>query len=358
MGQLLVHHRRWAYLVYAVGMLSVPFIQGHIDSTQTLRDVTLALLILTLMAYLELFFAAERGSLRYRKMAGNPDLLILADTHPIHTFPSMWAAWIGGWNKLTFIALIIGRFTVALCFSLYLHFFTPDFIPSIFTYVSHNGYYDYWWPVWEQVILAIGILIVLGLAESALMLALATLVYTRVRRRQTWRVLFFLGGRGVLGLGALIGIFLMSGGVSVITEWAGLGTAQRYPTYICYDSDGEYAPQTLPAPLCRDILLVQQVHRASETVQIALFSHFDAGIMTAASLMRPHQSRRFLGEGLSYRAKYVNPNIGTFGGNFPPTYWLISPWWLLLRMSIAGLLAALLMRGSTRLLWRRARYET
>lgn len=355
MTQWMMRHRRWAYLAYALGMLSIPFATGYIDSADEVRGLFYALIPLTLIAYGELFLAVEHGSLNYRKMTGNPDLLILADTQPSHTFSAMWWAWVGGWRSVTLIALIIGRFVVALGVSHYLHLYIPSSTLKMFAYVSHNGYYLYWWPVWWQMALAFGLLTVLALVESVSMIALATLIYTRVRRRVQWRQLAFVSARLVWGMMGLFGAWLLFPALEAVQHLGGYTLASQYPTYICYDINGDYAPLMLPEPLCRDILISQQIRRVGETAQIALITQLDGGILTAASVMRPHQKYRFRGKFLEYRPRLVNPNINSF--SYQTTYWLISPWWLVFRMIFAGILSALLMRGVTVWLWRLARYR-
>ncbi len=357
MTHLIVRHRRWVYLAYALGMLSVPFAVGYVDDVGIIQALLLALIALSIAAYAEMFAAAERGSLNYRKMTGNTDLLILADTHPAHTAKHVWDALTGQFRWLTLAALVIGRFAVALALSHYLHIYIPSSALRIFAYVSHNGYYLHWWPVWGQMALALAVLTAFALAESGLMIALATLIYTRVRRRTQWRLMMVMGGRLALGMGGVLGVILLFYAMSAALDLGEYPQARDYPTYICYNFKGYYDDTSgrLSAGLCREIALKHQLRRVGETAQIALFSQLDSGLMTAASLMRPQQTVRFRGEGLAYRPQYVNPNINNF--SYQTTYWMISPWWLIIRMGFAAIFGVLILRGLTRLLWRGARYD-
>lgn len=345
-------HRYLLYLTAALGLLSVPAAIGYVRSALLLAALGVALAVLTLVVYAEIFNAAERGSIRYRKMTGQPDLLTLADTHPIRNRAEVWHVLTGGARWLTLLSLAVGRLAFALAASHYLHIYIPNSALRIFGYVSHNGYFELWWPVWWQIALAAGVLVAFTWAEAALMVAWASLLYGRIRRRGRLRFGLFIGGRLALGIGALAAV----GFGYAVTDWAlNLGAhpqARDFLVYACYSS-GDYLPMAdaLTYGLCDEIATKHTVRRAAETVQIGLFSLFDGGTMAASSMMRPHLTYRFRGEGLSARPQLITPNGGGFGTP-AISYWLISPWRLILRMLLAVVLGLLAMRLMTWALWR------
>ncbi|MCU0464856.1 MAG: hypothetical protein MUF38_09835 [Anaerolineae bacterium] len=345
-------HRYLLYLTVALGLLSVPAVVGYVRSAPLLTALGVALAVLTLVVYAEIFNAAERGSIRYRKMTGQPDLLTLADTQPIHNRAEVWQFLTGGARWLTLLALAVGRLAFALAASHYLHIYIPNSALRIFGYVSHNGYFELWWPVWWQMALAAGVLIAFTWAEAALMVAWASLLYGRIRLRGRLRFGLFIGGRTALGILALAAV----GFGYTITDWVlNLGPYPRARMFMldaCYVG-GDYMvlAAALTDELCDEIAAKHAVRRTAETVQIGLFSLFDGGTMAASSLMRPQQTYRFRGEGLSARPQLITPSGGSFGRPIV-TYWLISPWRLILRVLLAVVLGLLAMRFMTWALWR------
>jgi hypothetical protein len=330
-------HRIWLYLILAAAMLAAPLLQ-YTDSGERLGALAAGAVVLTLIAYGEIFASVRRGTRILRAMHGQRDLMFLAEVNPNTARRDIWRdLWQnGGWVALG--ALWVGRFAMAYALAQYFHlyhFWVPDGplahpfeqVAHHLRFISHNGPYEHiplLQPIWWQRVTAALVLLVLLLAESRMMLAVGMTVYLRQRHMQRWVIPSAVGARVVMFAFALL---VISGLTIIITSLSPNLTAK------CSTMDGSdnlklaWHLNDAERDQCHQGRLHVYASKAVGGAQVGLMSFGDGGILAAADIMRVTRIR-YSGTGFDHQ-------VYSRSGNY--YYW--GPW------NKSALLSTLQMAG-------------
>jgi hypothetical protein len=226
----------------------------------------------------------------------------------------VWGKWWAIVRELWphYLLLALPRIGIAYATMDYLNFY-PSWIDSSITPLTRPFYYmsfensSYGTPIaydaaWSQVIIAVGVLLVIGLAELTLVAAIGLWAAFSVQRSQPLRPI--IGGIARFALiPVAVGAVMMTDHVGwwfyapIWKTFGPVGMRDEFVGMVYYGVPDRWClqpPTTEWMETCHWARWEQGRRRVFETVQTAFFALGDGGILLAANILRPIASAGFV----------------------------------------------------------------